>query len=55
MLLEIYVITITKADSLDGFKPSTMIILDGFKIVIESSVKKGKVLDSCKKVKNCER
>ena len=40
---------INQIDSLDGFKLSRMIILDGFKIVVESSVKKSNFLDSCKK------
>ena len=37
--------TTTKTDSLDVFKLSRDPILDGFKNVVEASVKKAKVLD----------
>ena len=45
MDLIIITYTTTKTGSLDVFKLSREGFLDGFKTVVEASVKKGKVLD----------
>ena len=50
-----YLVTTTKTGSLDVFKLSRDPILDGFKNVVEASVKKAKVLDVLSTVKNGER